>query len=298
MTGEPMPCTSTRAVRRARVAVSWRGLGCGGSSKRGCIVATRTGRARSVISSTEARGGCAARDDRTRAAAEAGGHARIELEKGQRRRPQPPRVLVRRNDRDAVAASRREARARPAPRHAYPAGQPALGHGVEKPAGDFLLAAEKPLEPAEIEIDDAGTAVLDRRRVGERQLEEELLGLLARAGNDEAGDACHARHSMTQARSGAARRGSARDRSTRASETRPPRRVRPSAPIQRVRTRRTDTTSAAAPPRRCRGVRTITAAPLPSAARWSRVPREGGAVFAAPPRSSAIAAKPVQRARR
>src|SRR4029453_11070736 len=133
-------------------------------------------------------------------------------------------------------APRREARARPAARHADPAGQPALDHGVQEPARDFLLAAEKPLEPAEIEIDDAGTAVLDRRRVGERQLEEELLGLLARAGDDQAG----------------------------ASGTRPPRRVGPSAPIQRVRTRRTDTTSAAAPPRRCRGVRTITAAPLPS----------------------------------
>src|SRR5215813_6271199 len=99
----------------------------------------------------------------------------------------------------------------------------------------------------------------------EGHLEKDSLDSLVDAGYHEAGDARHARHSRSQARSGVASRGSARDRSTRASETRPPSRVGASMLTQLVRTRRTDTTRAAAP-RRWRGVRTITVAPLPSAA--------------------------------
>src|SRR6266849_1546616 len=71
MTGEPTPPAPTSAERRASVAVSRRGLGRGGSSKRGWTLSTRTGRARSVTVSTAARGGRAASETRRSSAAAA-----------------------------------------------------------------------------------------------------------------------------------------------------------------------------------------------------------------------------------
>src|SRR5262245_60816558 len=231
-------------------------------------------------------------------AMEARRHVRIQIEQRERRGPKRASIAAGRDDRDAVAAPRGEARACPAGGDADTSGEPARADAAQEPARDLPLASEERPEPVEIEVHEAGAAVFHRGRIRERHLEEKALRPLVGPGDDEAGDARHARHSMSHARSGVARRGSSRERSTRASETSPPRRVGRSPPIQCARTRRTATTSVAALPRRCRGVRTITAVPLPSAARWSRAPTEGGGEPPVAPRSRAIASKPGHRTRR